>query len=631
MRSHARQHHLLWSSSETTTSKLPDYVKKKDRSAYPERYTWDLTRLYATDEAWQQEKRRIAEMLPSLDQFIGTLGRSASQLLSCLELLTTLSKELTRLHSYASMRSDEDTRVSVYLGMQQEIQQLYAQFSSGASFIEPEILRLDPRTVDMFIPSEKKLVPYTFYLRDILRRKEHTGTPGEERIIAEAGLMATTPNDIFSIFSNADFPYPTITTPDGEQVRLDASTFPVYRASKDRSVRKAAMDAFFGALGEYRRTFGTQLYSEVKKNVFYTRARRYASPLHAALNANNIPVEVYRTLISNTNAHLSTFHRYLSLRKRILGVDTLGYHDLYAPLLPDVDLAFSVEEAQEHVLASLEPLGQDYCEVVRRSFTERWIDMFPSTGKRSGAYSNGSAYDVHPYILMNFNGKYDDMSTLTHELGHTMHSYFSNRTQPYITAEYSIFVAEVASTLNEALLVDHMLKHVSDDKVRLSILGNTLEGFKGTIFRQAQFAEFELAIHEKTARGESLTGDEFSAMYGELVRRYYGHDKGVCTIDGTIEAEWAYIPHFYYNFYVYQYATSFTASAMLAERILSGDTETASKYRTFISSGGSDYPVNQLGAAGVDMTTNEPFEYTMKKMEAIMDQIEGIMERVKVR
>jgi len=262
------------------------------------------------------------------------------------------------------------------------------------------------------------------------------------------------------------------------------------------------------------------------------------------------------------------------------------------------------------------------------AFAERWIDMFPSTGKRSGAYSNGSAYDVHPYILMNFNGKYDDMSTLTHELGHTMHSYFSNRTQPYITSDYSIFVAEVASTLNEALLVDHMLSNVSDDKVRLSILGNTLEGFKGTVFRQTQFAEFEQSIHEKAANGEPLTGDDLTAMYGELVRRYYGHDEGICVIDPEIDGEWAYIPHFYYNFYVYQYATSFTASAMLSKRILDGDAETASRYRAFISSGGSDYPVNQLKTAGVDMTTNEPFEYTMKKMEEIMDQIEEILIRI---
>ena len=617
-------------STGVAASKLPEYVKAKDRTAYPEHYTWDLRDLYPTEEAWQQEKKRISEMIPSLDQYVGTLGISASQLLSCLELLTTLSKELTRLHSYASMRSDEDTRVSTYLGMQQEIQQLYAVFSSKASFIEPEILHLDPQTVQLFIASEKKLLPYQFYLQDILRRKEHTGTPGEERIIAEAGLMATSPNDIFSVFSNADFPYPSITTKEGESVRLDASTFPVYRASKDRAIRKSAMDAFFGTLGEYRRTFGTQLYSEVKKNLFYSKARRYESPLHAALDSNNIPVDVYHTLIRNTNANLKTFHRYLTLRKKILGIDTLGYHDLYAPLLPDVELAFSVEEAQEHVLASLEPLGTDYCDVVRTSYQKRWIDMFPSTGKRSGAYSNGSAYDVHPYILMNFNGKYDDMSTLTHELGHTMHSYFSNKTQPFITADYSIFVAEVASTLNEALLVDHMLKHVSDDRIRLSILGNTLEGFKGTIFRQAQFAEFELSIHEKASKGEPLTGDDLSSMYGGMVRRYYGHDDGVCSIDGTIDSEWAYIPHFYYNFYVYQYATSFTASAMLAERILAGDTDTATRYRSFISSGGSDYPVNQLRAAGVDMTTNEPFEYTMKKMDEIMDQIEEILVRINV-
>lgn len=613
--------------SDPSSPKLPPYVSSRDRSTYPDETRWNLADIYTSDDVWKQEKQRIAAAVPGLATFKGTLGSSATTLLKCLDTMSGLGKDLSRLYAYAGMKSDEDTRDSLYLGMQQEMQQLYTDFSSTASFIEPEILALPSETISGFLAGEPKLVPYAFMLKDILRRKEHTGTAGEERIIAEAQSMSSTPHDIYSIFSNADFPYPTITLKDGSSVTLEASAFPVVRASKVREDRAAAMKAFFGALDGYKRTFGTQLYSETKKNMFFARARKYPSTLHAALDANNIPVDVYHALIRNTNENLKTFHRYLALRKRILNVDTLHYHDLYAPLLPDVDLAFSVEEAQKHVLDSLAPLGGDYVDVVRTAFRERWIDMFPSTGKRSGAYSNGSAYDVHPYILMNYNAKYDDVSTLTHELGHTMHSYFSNKSQPWITSNYSIFVAEVASTLNEALLVDHVLKHISDDNVRLSILGNTLEGFKGTIFRQAQFAEFELAIHERTERGEALTGDSLSQLYGELVRRYYGHDKGICVIEHPIDAEWAYIPHFYYTYYVYQYATSFTASAMLSERILAGDKDTQKRYRAFLSSGSSDYPVNQLRAAGVDMTSAEPFAYTMKKMNAVMDEIEAIVGR----
>ncbi|HLF19580.1 MAG TPA: M3 family oligoendopeptidase, partial [Bacteroidota bacterium] len=327
--------------------------------------------------------------------------------------------------------------------------------------------------------------------------------------------------------------------------------------------------------------------------------------------------------------NLETFHRYLTLRKRILGLGELHYYDLYAPLVADVDLKYSVEEAQLHIAASLAPLGDDYIEVTKKAFSERWVDMFPTEGKRSGAYSNGSAYDVHPYMLMNYNGKYDDVSTLTHELGHTMHSYLSNKTQPYPTSQYQIFVAEVASTFNEALLIDYMLKTIKDDKVRLSLLGNYLEGFKGTIFRQTQFAEFELRIHELAEKGESLTGDNLSNLYTEITKRYYAHDRGVCIVDDEIKAEWAYIPHFYYNFYVYQYATSFTASAALSEQVLTGDKAVTKHYFEFLSSGGSDYPINLLKKAGVDMTTSAPFEFAMRKMNHIMDEIEKILDQAK--
>ncbi|MDE3058901.1 MAG: oligoendopeptidase F family protein, partial [Bacteroidota bacterium] len=352
---------------------------------------------------------------------------------------------------------------------------------------------------------------------------------------------------------------------------------------------------------------------------------KYNSCLESALDAANIPVQVYYSLVEGVNNNLPTFYRYLKLRKRILGVDTLHYYDLYAPLVKGVDLKYSVDDVEKNILAALAPLGKDYVSVIQEAFKDRWIDMYPNDGKRSGAYSNGSVYDAHPYMLINYNGEYNDVSTVAHELGHTMQSYLSNKTQPYPTADYPIFVAEVASTFNEALLIDYMLKNIKDDKVRLSLLGNYLEGIKGTLFRQTQFAEFELRIHERAEKGEALTGDVLDKQYDEIVKKYYGSDQGICIVDDAVKAEWAYIPHFYYNFYVYQYATSFTASTALSEKVMAGDKAETKRYLEFLSAGGSDYPINLLKKAGVDMTTTQPFDLTMQKMNRIMDEMEKIL------
>lgn len=605
------------------------YTQERDRSKIEKQYLWDLTAIYPSDDAWKQEKERLLSELAGIEGFKGTLNRSAKQLLDCLELTTRLTKEYTRLYSYASMNSDQDTRVSTYLAMQQEMSTIGADFGAKTAFIEPEILKMDRTTVENFLRQEKGLEIFRHYLFDILRRQAHTGTEGEEKIIADAGLMSDAAQSIYGIFSDADFPNPEVTLADGKTIKLDKAAFSLYRAVPNREDRKKVFAAFFGRIYDYRRTLGTQLYAEVKKNMFYMRARKYNSSLENALDGNNIPVEVYKKLVENSNKHLPTFHRYLNLRKRMMGLEELHYYDLYAPLVKGVELKYSVEEAQKNVLASLAPLGTDYINVSKKAFTERWIDMYPTEGKRSGAYSNGSAYDAHPYILMNYNGKYDDMSTLTHELGHTMHSYYSNKTQPFATANYSIFVAEVASTFNEALLIDTMLKQIKDDGTRLSLLGNYLEGIKGTVFRQTQFAEFELRIHELAEKGEALTGDRFSEIYEEITKKYYGHEKKVCIVDDEIKAEWAYIPHFYYNFYVYQYATSFTASAALSEKVLAGDKQATQRFVEFLGSGGSDYPINLLKKAGVDMTTSEPFELTMKRMNRVIDEMEKILDRMK--
>lgn len=607
----------------------PMIGQERDRSKVPEKYKWNLKDLYPTDEAWQEAKKQFVAQMPAFEQYKGTLGKSPAQLLACLELQTSLAKTYSRLSVYASLSHDQDTREAKYIAMTQEMSQIGSDFAARTSFLRPEILAMDSATVMSFVDGEKGLGVYRHPLNDILRTKSHTGTAGEEKIIADAGLVSGAPGEVYSIFSDADFPYPDVTLSDGSTQRLDKATFNRLRPLPDREDRKKVFAGFFDRLYEYRRTFGTTMNSNVKSHMFYAKARKYASSVESSLDANNIPVQVYHSLIDGVNANLGTFHRYLKLRKRILGLDTLHYYDLYVPLVKGVTLTYNIDEAEKNVLAAVRPLGDDYANAMKQAFGGRWIDFAPTVGKRAGAYMQGGAYDVHPYLLLNYNEKYDDMSTLGHELGHMMQTYLSNKSQPYPIADYPIFVAEVASTFNEALLIDYMLKQMKDDKERLALLGNYLENIKGTVFRQTQFAEFELRMHELAEGGEPLTGDRLNELYLDITRRYYGHDQGVCFVDDNVKSEWSFIPHFYYNFYVYQYATSFTASAALSEKVLAGDKDATKRYLEFLSAGGSKYPIELLKDAGVDMTTPAPLELTMKKMNRVMDEIEKILERMK--
>jgi oligoendopeptidase F len=514
--------------------------------------------------------------------------------------------------------------------MRQEIVQLAAMVSAEGAYIEPEILRFDPATLQRYLSSEPRLETYRFYLEDISRRAAHTLSDAEERILAAAGPMAGSPSNIHNMLSNADFPYPTVTLSDGRMVRLDQASYNVLRALPARPDRQTVMSSFFQGLGGFSRTFGSTMNGDVQKQVFFSTARKYSSALEAALDGPNIPLSVYMRLIDGVNRNLPAFHRYLKLRKRMLGVDELHYYDLYAPLVNSVQLIYTPEEAQKQVLAAFAPLGSDYASVVQRAFTERWIDFFPNEGKRSGGYSEGSAYDVHPYILLNYGGRYADMSTLAHELGHTLHSYYSNTTQPYALASYATFVAEVASTFNEGLLIDYLLKQIQDPATRLSLLGNYLENIKATVFRQTQFAEFELRMHEMGQKGEPITGDALAKLYLDITRKYYGHAQGVCVVDDYVAHEWSFIPHFYRDFYVYQYATSFTASSALGEKIKAGGAagaEATKRYLAFLGSGGSKYPIDLLRDAGVDMRTDEPLQLTMREMNRVMDEMEKLLER----
>lgn len=606
-------------------SAAPDM--ERDRAKIKNEYKWNLSDIYLNLSDWQADKKKLVEMIPSLAAFSGKLS-TANGLHDCLVKYFQLTESYAKLYSYASLLSDEDTRESKPMAMEQELAQIGTNLSSVAAFVEPEILQLTGDQIKTFMQTVPELSTYQHYLNDILRRKAHTNTESEEKIIAMAGLISDNAHSIYNVFSNAEFPYPEITLENGNRTKLDQATFSTLRASTNRNDRSLVFTTFFSRLNEYRRTFGAQLYGQLKKAMFYKSVRRYTSCLQAALDGDNIPEEVYRNHIRNVNRHLPSFHRYLKLRERILKLEQLHYHDLYAPLVAEAETVYSPEEAGQHVTKSLTPLGEEYTRVIRQALNNRWIDMYPNEGKRSGAYSNGSLYDVHPYILMNFKGRYDDVSTLTHELGHTMHSYFSNKHQPFVNSHYSIFVAEVASTFNEALLIDHMLGQIDDPPTQLALLGHYLEGFKGTVFRQTQFAEFELAIHEIAENGEALTGDRFNELYLDLVRKYYGHSEKICLVDDCIQSEWSYIPHFYYNFYVYQYATSFTASAALSENVLAGDLASKERYLELLKAGGSDYPINLLKKAGVDMMTENPMNLAMQKMNRVMDDMEQLLTEI---
>ena len=605
----------------------PAMAQPAERATTADRFKFDLTPIYANDDAWRAAKEKLEARIPSIGQAKGTLASSPQALLAALDNYFAINREYARLYVYASLNSDVDTRVAKYQAMQQEMAHMGTAIGAEAAYIEPEILKIDRAKIDSFLRQEPKLGIYRQYLDDILRRQAHTLSEPEEKIIADAGLMSDTPGDTFGIFADADFPYPSMTLSTGETVKLDKPGFARYRAVANRDDRRKSMETFFGALGNYKSTFGSTLNGKIQKDLFYMKARKYHSTLESVLDQSNIPVSVYQSLVSGVNDNLNTFHRYLNLRKRMMGVDQLHYYDLYAPLVGNVNLDYPIEAASKNVIAAVAPLGADYQAAIARALNERWIDLYPNAGKRAGAYSQGGAYDVHPYMLLNFNGKYDDMSTLAHELGHTMQSYLSNKTQPFPTADYPTFVAEVASTFNEALLNDYMLKQIKDDRARLSLLGNYLENIKATVFRQTQFAEFELRAHEMAEKGEPLTGEALDKLYLDITRKYYGHDKGVTVVDDYIAHEWAFIPHFYRNYYVFQYATSFTASAALSEKVLAGDKQATQKYLAFLSSGGSKYPIDLLKEAGVDMTTSQPLQLTMQKMNRVMDEMEKILNK----
>ena len=600
---------------------------QKERDQIEDQYKWNPSHLYQSDKAWEEARDILVAKMPGIDKFKGKLTTSSKDLLACLDFSTKLDKEASQLFLYASLKSDQNTREMTYMSMQQSLEQILANYSTKTAFIEPELLSADWKVIDGFIKEEKGLADYKKELYDLFKKKEHILSEPEERILARSSMISGVANDIYGTFKDAEMPSPEITLSDGSKLKLTGSAFNKIRTSANRADRKIAFEAFWKNFDNYKATFGQMLYADVKGHIYRAQSRKYGSAIEASLSPNDIPVAVYQSLVDNVNKNLPTFHRYLAIKKRMLGVDTLKYYDLYAPVVKNVELKYTYDEGRKLVLDALAPLGNEYIETVKKAMNDRWMDIYPNPGKRSGAYSNGGAYDVHPYILLNYDDSYSAVSTLAHELGHTMQSYFSNKTQPYPLAGYKTFVAEVASTFNEVLLFNFMIKNVQDNDIKLSLLMNWLDGFKGTLFRQTQFAEFEKKIHEEVEKGKPLTGDYLSEIYGDILKKYYGNDQKTCIIDKYINIEWANIPHFYMNFYVFQYSTSFTASISLAEKVMNKEPAALEKYLKFLGAGGSDYPINLLKNAGVDMTSSEPFDKTIQAMSKVMDEIETILNK----
>lgn len=589
----------------------------------PRPTTWKLEDLYPTVEAFEAAKTQVGEAIGKLSDCEGKLGKDAATLLDCLERRSDVAMQLGRLSSYASNHAAADTRDDTWRGREDATNQLYTQFYAATAWAQPEIQALGKDKIEAFVKDVPLLAKYEYNLEAVVRRGDHVKSPAEERILALSGDITGRPGSTYDTFANAEVPWPSIKLPDGTTATLRQSEYGRLRAHPDAAVRRQVFDAFFGTYAQFEGTFGSLLASQMASHWFVAQARGYGSSVEASLAGDFIPRKVYDTLVSEVNANLPTLHRYLKLRKDMLGIDELSYSDLYVPLVAS-DKKFTFDESAKLAVDSAKPLGKDYVAAMQLGVSGGWIDAYPSEGKRQGAYMSDSAYGVHPFVLLNHNDDYESASTLAHEMGHAMHSQLAMANQPFPTAAYSTFLAEIASTFNEALLLDHQLALAKTDEDKLFYLGSALEGLRTTFYRQALFAEFELAIHEKVEKGEPLTGGVLTEMYGEILRRYYGADQGIVAIAEPETHEWAFIPHFYYNYYVYQYATSLAASSQLSNAVLHKEKGAADRYLTLLKAGGSDDPYELLKTAGVDLASPEPYRAVATRMNGIMDQIDAI-------
>ncbi len=592
-----------------------------NREDIPSQYKWKLEDIYQNDEQWENEFRQVKEKLTQFLSFHGTLQQSAAQLYACLKLQDEISLSMERLYVYAHMKRDEDNRKARYQALSDRAVSLNTEVNSATSFIVPEILSIEQQKIIGFLNDNEELNLYRQYIDNILRMKDHILPAEQEQLLAQVGELAQAPQTIYTMLNNADMTFPVIQDEKGNDVEITHGRFISLLENQNREVRKRVFESFYSSYENQINTISATLSNSVKKDVFYARVKKYPSALEASLDQDRIPVSVYENLISTVRKYLNVMYRYMDLRKKALEIDELHMYDIYVPLVKDVEMNYSYPEAVEMVKKGLAPLGTDYGSILEKSFTGGWIDVYETRGKRSGAYSWG-AYGTHPYVLLNYQPNVDNVFTLAHELGHALHSYYSDKHQPYIYAQYTIFVAEVASTVNESLLMHYLLKHTSDPRQRMYLLNHYLDQFRGTVFRQTMFAEFEKIIHEKVEQGEALTPDTLNKIYRDLNAAYYG--PGI-VLDPQIEVEWARVPHFYNAFYVYKYATGFSAATALSRQILEEGEAAVNRYLKFLQSGSSDYPLELLKTAGVDMSKPEPVEQALQVFKSLVDELDGLM------
>lgn len=583
--------------------------------------TWALEDIFPSDEAWQEALEAAKGFVPRIQALEGHLGDSAQTLLESLELGDEMSVAFDALINYAYRRGDEDTRVAKYQDMAAQLSALLVAVNTAGAYEDNELLAIPEETLEQFYTQEPKLALYRRNLDRVRRRRAHILSPAEEALLAGAGEFAECPDNIYSMLNDADMTFPDATDSQGERHPVTHGSFVPLLYSQDRALRKSAFEALYTVYGQFKNTCAATLAAQVKQLLFFSKARKYPSNLAAALDSTEVPESVYHNLIAAVRANLPKLHRYTSLRKKLLGVEELHFYDLYTPIVSDVDMKVPFEEAKETVLRALAPLGEDYLAMLREGFDHRWIDVYENTGKRSGAYSAGAR--VHPYVLLNYHDTLNDVFTLAHEMGHALHSYLSNKNQPVAYSNYVIFVAEVASTCNEALLMEYLLKETTDRRERAYLINHFLEQFRATLYRQTMFAEFELKINEMAQRGEGLTADALCALYRQLNVDYFGPD---IVIDDQIALEWARIPHFYYDFYVYQYATGYAAAIALSRRILREGEPAVRDYLGFLSGGCSADPITLLKGAGVDMASPQPVNQALELFDQLISEMEELLE-----
>ena len=599
---------------------MTDMKKIPERSQVPVEDTWNLADLYPSDEAWQQDLEATRALAQKLPGYAGRLGESAHTLYEYVELEQQVGEHLTELANYAQRKGDQDTRVAENQALVGKVMSLYVEISSAVSFETPELLKIPQETLEQFYRDEPKLELYRRYFQIVQDQKEHILSDAEEKLLAAAGEMAQAPEDIYGKLTNADLTFPDTVDGQGNPVPLSVGSFGPTQMSEDRTLRENAFRTYYKTYGTIRNTAAAVLSAQVKQLQFFATARKYDSALAAAVAGTRVPPQVYHNLISTVNANLDKLHRYVRLRKKLLGVDELHMYDIYAPMVSGADKVISFQQAKDTVYAALAPMGEDYRAIIREGFDHRWIDVYENVGKRSGAYSAGAL--CHPYVLLNHKDNLDSMFTLAHEMGHAAHSYLSNRNQPAPYRDYVIFVAEVASTCNEALLMEYLLARTTDKKERAWLINHFLEQFKGTLYRQTMFAEFELRMGELNAQGTPLTAELLCREYKALNEKYYGPDM---VSDEEIALEWARIPHFYYNYYVYQYATGYSAAIALSRRILKEGEGAVKDYVAFLSGGCSKDPVDLLKGAGVDMSSPQPIQDALDLFDSLLDEMESLM------